>query len=86
MLWNPRRRFLLFKSQIIARSRKLSITTDFQKLIMDGYDIVYLALGKKYLVALGWGWQDDVKGTIIGFENHLGIVNQKYAVKIFKYK
>ena len=53
---------------------------------MDGYDIVYLALGKKYLVALGWGWQDDVKGTIIGFENHLGIVNQKYAVKIFKYK
>jgi hypothetical protein len=66
------------KSQIINRSRKLAIMSDFQEIIKDDYDLVYLALGKNYLTALGHGWQSDVNGSIVVFNNRF--VGRKYAI------
>ncbi len=55
------------KSQIQERSRTLSIIEDFKKITSKRYDLSYIALGSRYLTALGPNWHDDLSGTIITF-------------------
>lgn len=57
----------LGKKRISQRAEALSISSDFKQLCGNNYDLVYLALGKKYLVALGDAWKSRVKGTVIMF-------------------
>jgi hypothetical protein len=55
------------KNEIKARSEALSIPRDFNKIIKKPYDLAYLALGQKYLFALGEEWLDYKNCTIIAF-------------------
>jgi len=53
---------------IIQRAALLKIPVDFQNIINNNYDFIYLALGKKYLLAIG-NWWDIIKNTTIAFQN-----------------
>jgi hypothetical protein len=59
------------KSKILERAEWLGIPSDFRKLVNSGYDLVYLALGKKYFLTLGDGWMSTDSTTIIGFDRWL---------------
>jgi len=59
------------KSEIQERAEWLGIPSNFKKLITSGYDLVYLALGKKYFLTLGDGWMSTSSTTIIGFDKWL---------------
>ncbi|MHA1137752.1 MAG: hypothetical protein ACTSSE_14825 [Candidatus Thorarchaeota archaeon] len=59
------------KSQILKRAKLLGIPSDFEELITSGYDLVYLALGKKYFLTLGDEWKSKSSTTIIGFDSSL---------------
>ncbi|MGY5858098.1 MAG: hypothetical protein RTU63_01915 [Candidatus Thorarchaeota archaeon] len=59
------------KSQIQDRAELLDIPANFEKLITSGYDLVYLALGKKYFLTLGDEWKSTYNTTIIGFDSSL---------------
>ncbi len=56
------------KSQIQERAEWLGIPLNFQKLLTSGFDLVYLALGKKYFLTLGEEWKTKNNTTIIGFD------------------
>lgn len=61
------------KKEIKTRSKALSIPKDFRKIIKKSYDLTYLALGQKYLFALGEMWLDYTYCTTILFgKPHLG--------------
>jgi hypothetical protein len=59
------------KSQIHERANLLNIPSEFEKLITSGYDVIYLALGKKYFQALGEDWKETSNSTILGFNRKL---------------
>jgi len=59
------------KSQIQDRAEWLDIPSDFEKLITSSFDLVYLALGKKYFLALGDEWKSKYSTTVIGFDRNL---------------
>ena len=59
------------KSNIQERSELLGIPSDFEELITSGYDLVYLALGKKYFLTIGDVWRSKISTTIIGFDSSL---------------
>lgn len=59
------------KSEILDRAEKLSIQDDFTSLCEDRYDLIYLALGKNYLSALGVDWLSSSSSTIIVFNDTL---------------
>ncbi len=52
--------------KIIERSKKLKIVGDFQKIIKKEYNLIYLALGKKYLTALDGG-ENKISTNTIAF-------------------
>jgi len=54
------------KSQIIERSNQLEIMSDFIKLLNKNYDLIYLALGKKYLISI-YDWEKYIKSLTIAF-------------------
>jgi len=54
------------KSQIIERSNQLEIMNDFIKLSNKNYDLIYLALGKKYLISI-YDWEKYIKSLTIAF-------------------
>lgn len=59
------------KSELIARSKALTIPKDFRKLLKKSYDLTYLALGQKYLHALGEEWlgYSDCTTIVFGTQN-----------------
>ena len=59
------------KSEIHERAEWLEISSNFEKLITSGYDLIYLALGKKYFLTLGDEWTRMRNMTVIGFDNSL---------------
>jgi len=60
------------KSQIQERAEWLKIPSDFDKLLTSGFDLVYLALGKKYFLTLGNDWTSKRRSIpIIGFNQAL---------------
>lgn len=58
-------------SQIHERAEWLGIPSDFEEVITTGYDMVYLALGKKYFSTLGGDWMHKAQPTLIGFDSSL---------------
>ena len=54
------------RSQIIERSNQLEIMSDFIKLLSKNYDLIYLALGKKYLISI-YDWEKYIKSLTIAF-------------------
>lgn len=56
------------KSEIINRSRKLGIIHDFREVASSDYDLFYMALGRKYTIALGEGWFHRTSGTVLAFD------------------
>jgi len=54
------------KQEIIERSIKLNISNIFKKLLSKNYDIIYLALGKKYLQAIP-DWDRIIDTITIAF-------------------
>jgi hypothetical protein len=62
------------KAEIITRANLLAINKDFEdEISQKTYDLIYLAVGKNYLTALGDNWMRLVNGTIILFDKkHLG--------------
>jgi hypothetical protein len=59
------------KSQIQERAEWLNISSDFKELLATGFDLVYLALGKKYFLTLGNDWKNTVEPMILGFNRTL---------------
>jgi len=59
------------KFQIQERAKWLNIPSDFAKLLVSGFDLIYLALGKKYFLTLGEEWMNKSDSTIIGFNQVL---------------
>ena len=59
------------KSQIKERAELLQIPLNFEKLVTSDYDLVYLALGKKYFLSLGDTWMNKSSVTMVGFDNKL---------------
>ena len=59
------------KSQIQERAESLEISSNFEKLMSSGFDVVYLALGEKYFLTLGDEWKSNSDTTIIGFNGSL---------------
>jgi hypothetical protein len=59
------------KFQIQERAEWLNIPSDFAELLESGFDLVYLALGKKYYLTLGEEWKSKSNSTIIGFNQAL---------------
>jgi len=59
------------KSQIQERAEWLKISSDFKELLATGFDLVYLALGKKYFPTLGTDWKNNVETMILGFNRAL---------------
>lgn len=51
---------------ILARSIKLNIPEDFNKLVNKTYDLIYLALGRSYLESLG-NWVKSINNLTIAF-------------------
>ena len=62
------------KREIIARSEALLVPKDFRKITKKPYDLAYLALGQKYLLALGEDWFEYVDyPTIVFGDQELGV-------------
>ena len=59
------------KSQIQERAEWLNISSDFEELLATGFDLVYLALGKKYFLTLGNDWKNKAETMILGFNRAL---------------
>jgi len=59
------------KSQIQERADLLEIPSNFAELLVSDFDLIYLALGKKYFLALGKEWKSNSKSTIVGFNQGL---------------
>ncbi len=59
------------KTQIINRSKRLNIGKDFKELCETKFDLIYLALGANYFLALDDGWKDQTHTTILGFDHRL---------------
>ncbi len=59
------------KREIQTRINDLRIEYDFAQLCSSGFDIVYLALGKNYLHALGDEWMLGAQSVIVGFDKTL---------------
>ncbi|TFH10377.1 MAG: hypothetical protein E4H14_02690 [Candidatus Thorarchaeota archaeon] len=59
------------KLQIQERAKWLNIPSDFEKLVTSDFDLVYLALGKKYFLTLGEEWKNKSNTTMIGFNQDL---------------
>jgi hypothetical protein len=55
------------KNEIRARAEALSISEDFRKILETHYNLAYLALGEKYLLALGKEWPDYIDCITIIF-------------------
>jgi len=55
------------KGEILSRADTLGIQDDFAKLMTQGYDFSYLALGKSYMTAIGFQWLEFIHGTIASF-------------------
>lgn len=58
-------------SQVKERAKWLNISLDFEELLTLDFDLVYLALGKKYFLSLGDEWKSKNRSTIIGFNRSL---------------
>jgi hypothetical protein len=57
------------KNEILERAKKLEIPEDFQKIIQkEQPDVIYLALGKDYLNALG-DWDQNLPCKTIAFDS-----------------
>ena len=59
------------KFQIQERAEWMKIPLDFEELLESEFDLVYLAVGKKYFLTLGEEWKSKSKSTIIGFNQDL---------------
>jgi len=59
------------KSQIQERAEWLNISSNFKELLETGFDLVYLALGKKYFLTLGNDWKIKAETMILGFNRAL---------------
>ena len=59
------------KSQIQDRAEWLRIPLNLEKLFTLGFDLVYLALGKKYFLTLGEEWKINSNTTVVGFNRSL---------------
>ena len=59
------------RSQIISRSERLEIGADFEQICKIGFDLIYLALGTDYFLALGDRWKKLARTTVIGFNKKL---------------
>lgn len=59
----------LRKEEILLRSEMLEIPASFQLICEDDYDLIYLALGKKYLTALGSAWLAATNGLVVAFDD-----------------
>jgi len=59
------------KCEIQARKNGLKIEYDFARICSSGFDIVYLALGRNYLLALGDEWTSVTTSLVIGFDKNL---------------
>jgi hypothetical protein len=60
----------LQKREILARAHDLRIEHDFAHVCLTGFDMVYLALGKNYLLTLGDEWMSVSKPLIVGFDRN----------------
>ncbi|MBD3405892.1 MAG: hypothetical protein GF411_07160 [Candidatus Lokiarchaeota archaeon] len=56
---------------IKKRASNLSIDSDFLSICEKKYDLLYLALGKKYLYSLGSSWQSVFDGILVAFDSKL---------------
>ncbi|MBD3158621.1 MAG: hypothetical protein GF309_07520 [Candidatus Lokiarchaeota archaeon] len=56
------------KSEIQRRSRKLGILHDFREISSSDYDLFYMALGRKYITALGDDWFHQTSGVVLAFD------------------
>ncbi|TXT56618.1 MAG: hypothetical protein BAJATHORv1_20208 [Candidatus Thorarchaeota archaeon] len=64
--------FSSMKSRDIQlRAKNLSIVSDFLTICEKNHDLMYLALGKSYLISLGSDWQSSFSGTLIAFDSKL---------------
>ncbi len=60
------------KQSILFRAKRLRIPDDFEKVCRDTrYDLIYLALGKNYILALGRGWLGSAHGAVVSFDSKL---------------
>jgi len=59
------------KNEIRERATLLSIPSDFKKLLASNFDLIYLALGRDYFLALGENWLTGINHPIIGFHRIL---------------
>jgi hypothetical protein len=59
------------KHEILARADNLKIEYDFAQICSAGFDIIYLAVGKNYLIALGDEWKSVAESVVIGFDKKL---------------
>ena len=73
--------------QIESRARKLDIPRSFSEIQQSDYNLMYLALGSKYLRALGNDWPSNLTKTTICFHKKYEskyIVNLPANTKIVK--
>ncbi|MBS3793355.1 MAG: hypothetical protein KGY80_00445 [Candidatus Thorarchaeota archaeon] len=56
------------KPEIQRRSRKLGVISDFRKIASSDYDLFYMALGRKYITALGDDWFHKTSGVVLAFD------------------
>lgn len=61
------------KFEIIDRSQHLSIPKDFARVCETRYDLLYLALGKNYLTAIGKEWTANIVGTVVTFDPKMSV-------------
>ncbi len=64
-------------AEILKRSTALSIATDFRSLCEGEFHLIYLALGKDYLIALGDDWTPKEGSTLVKFggkQHHARVV------------
>lgn len=59
------------KREIHTRKNDLMIEYDFARICSSGFDIVYLALGRNYLLALGDEWKSVTTSIVVGFDKNL---------------
>jgi len=76
------------KSEIIRRSNELGIMKDFQRLVKNRYDFIFLGLGEKYLTSI-YDWVSVIHSLTIAFlpSNNPNILSLKAngtVVKQFK--
>jgi len=59
------------KNEIRERAILLGIPSDFKELLASNFDLIYLALGVDYFLALGENWLSSGNHAIIGFSRSL---------------